>query len=236
MLDLFDDLEDFWTWLRSSSVAELLSSQANPVELDLDRILLAGESAGGLLGMSLALAHVDEVRAAIVAYPPADTGHPCFKEDKPYPMMGISVPDSAVKDHIASMKEGAIVSSAPPPERVDLVLCAIQHGHVPEMFDRGTENSPRRELLYPMEKLDQPEVRIPRGGIAIIQGLQDDMVPPEVPQSFVDKARRVLKGKPEGDRIFLSLQEGGHIFDSLVPLDTEWLQECIKVAVETWLE
>ena len=58
-LDLFDDLEDFWTWLRSSSVAELLSSQVHPVDLDFDRILLAGESAGGHLSICFALAHTD---------------------------------------------------------------------------------------------------------------------------------------------------------------------------------
>ena len=58
-LDLFDDLEDFWTWLPSSSVAELLSSQVHPVDLDFDRILLAGESAGGHLSICFALAHTD---------------------------------------------------------------------------------------------------------------------------------------------------------------------------------
>lgn len=235
-LDVFDDLEDFWTWLRSPSVSDLLSSQANPVEIDLTRILLAGESAGGLLSIVFALVHADEVRAATAAYPCADMTASHFRTPKSAPLMDMPVPESRIEDHLASMKEDAIVSSAFPPDRLDLLCGAIQHGSFTALYDRGTEKSPRRELRYPMERLDLADVKIPRGGIAIIHGLQDDVVPPEISKDFVAKARGVMKGKSGGDKICLSLQEGGHGFDGLIRLDQAWLQECIKEAVETWLE
>ncbi|PYH97113.1 alpha/beta-hydrolase, partial [Aspergillus ellipticus CBS 707.79] len=70
--DLFDDIEDLWTWLHSSTLKDLLSSLNTPTELDLERIITAGESAGGLISICLALAHPDEIRAGLASYPPLD--------------------------------------------------------------------------------------------------------------------------------------------------------------------
>lgn len=237
-LDIFDDLEDFWSWLHSSSAAELLSAQPHSVEMDLDRILLAGESAGGLLSIIFALAHPDDVRAATAAYPSVHMAASHFRTPKRTPLMDMPVPESRIGDHIASMKKRAIVSSAFPPDRLDLMVGAIQHGHLTALYDRGTESETkaRRELRYPMERLDQPDAKIPRGGIAVLHGVQDDVVPPVISQDFVDKARSVMKGKSGGDKIVLALREGeGHGFDGLIGLDQDWLKECIGGAVAAWL-
>ncbi|KAK9366126.1 Alpha/Beta hydrolase protein [Lipomyces kononenkoae] len=56
-LQIFDDIEDFWKWLHSPALTGLLSNQSslsNTLELDLGRIT-AGESAGGLLSIHIAL-------------------------------------------------------------------------------------------------------------------------------------------------------------------------------------
>lgn len=234
-LDVFDDLEDFWTWLRSSAVADLLAARSSPVQLDLRRVLTAGESAGGLLSVSFALSHADEIRAATAAYPNVDMAAPHFRTPKSTPLMGISVPESAMDDHIASMNDGDILSSAFPPSRLDLMLGVVQHGTFNALYDRGTEASPRREVRYPMERLQLANATIPRGGITIIHGRQDDVVPPYVSERFVEKAREVVKTKPGGDRIVLALREGGHGFDGMVRLE-DWLQESLQGAVEAWLE
>lgn len=238
-LDVFDDLEDFWSWLNSSSATELLSAHSHPVEMDLARILLAGESAGGLLSIIFAMAYADDVRAATAAYPSVDMAASHFRTPKTTPLMDMPVPESRVGDHMASMKKDAIVSSAFPPDRLDLMLGAIQHGNLTSLYDRGTEmeTKSRPELRYPMERLDRADAKIPHGGIAIIHGVRDDVVPPAISHDFVEKARRVMKGKPGGDKIVLALREGeGHGFDGLIGLDQDWLRECIGGAVETWLK
>lgn len=237
--EIFDDLEDFWSWLHSSSASQLLSAQSHPVEMDLERVLLAGESAGGLLSIIFALAHADDVRAATAAYPGVDFAASHFRTPKATPLMDMSAPESTIGEHMASMKAGTIVSSAFPPDRLDLMIGAVQHGNLTALYDRGTEaeTKSRRELRYPMEKLDQPDAKIPRGGIAILHGVADDVVPAAISQDFVDKTRSVMKGKPGGDKIVLTLREGeGHGFDAMIGLDQQWLQRCIGAAVEAWLE
>lgn len=77
-----------------SGVADLLPSQMNPVELDLDRVLTAGESAGGLLSVSSALAHLDEMRACAAAYPNVNMGAEHFWTRKLEPLMGTPVAES----------------------------------------------------------------------------------------------------------------------------------------------
>lgn len=235
-LDVFDDLEDFWAWIHSPEVGGLLSgqTQGKPVELDFDRVLTAGESAGGLLSVSFALSHADNIRAATAAYPNVDMTAPHFNTPKSEPLMDFSVSESVMDEHIASISEGDVLSSAFPPTRLDLMLGAVQHGTFNAVYDRGTENSPRREVRYPQERLEV-DPKIPRGGIVIVHGKQDDVVPAYVSERFVRSARELTRGRPGGDKIVLALGEGGHGFDGMARLDEEWLQESLKRAVEEWL-
>jgi fermentation-respiration switch protein FrsA (DUF1100 family) len=115
------------------------------------------------------------------------------------------------------------------------MVAAIYYGSLGQFYEYGAEDAPR-ELRYPLKRLDQPDVKIPRGGIAILHGLQDAIVPVEQSEKFVAKAREVMKGKPGGDKILLTLREGDHGFDVEVPLEEKWLSSHLKVAVEVWLE
>jgi acetyl esterase/lipase len=54
-LDIYEDIEDFWTWVQSGAVELLLNAHTTPTELDLTRVLTAGESARGLLSINFAL-------------------------------------------------------------------------------------------------------------------------------------------------------------------------------------
>ena len=231
--DVYTDVEDFWSWLHSSAAADLLLQ--HKTELDLTRILTAGESAGGLLSIALALSHPEQIRACTAAYLCVDLLSEHFTAAKETPLMGIFIPESAVTDHVAQILPGAIESSAFPPVRLDLMLGAIQNGQFINLYERGTGGADRA-LRYPFEKLDQPEVKIPAGGIAIIHGQQDDIVPPEGSERFVAKAREVTQGRPGGDKIVLTTREGGHGFDGMTELKERWLLDTLKPAVDAWLE
>ncbi|KAE8335721.1 hypothetical protein BDV24DRAFT_179091 [Aspergillus arachidicola] len=234
-LDIFEDVEYFWTWLHSSEVEELLSSCVNPTKLDLDRIITAGESAGGLLSVSLALAHPDEIRAATASYPCLDMASAHYSAPNPVPMTNPPIPELLIDETLAQVKPGAIRSSALLPDRLDLGLAAIHYGRFTQLYERGIGSSHHRDLRYPLERLDQPEAKIPRGGIAIIQGLQDHIVPAEGNQRFAEKGREVMKGKPGADKIILTLREGSHGLDIPTRLEEGWMQEHLEAAVEAWL-
>ncbi|RLL96980.1 hypothetical protein CFD26_106778 [Aspergillus turcosus] len=232
--EIFSDIEDFWAWVHSSAVTELLAKSSTPTELDLDRILTAGDSAGGLLSICLGLAHADEIRAITATYPCVDMASEYFRTaTNPEPLP--DVPASTVDDYLAKMDRSVIRSSALLPDQFDLMVAAVYYGGLGQFYEYGAEGSPR-ELRYPLEWLDRPEAKIPRGGIAIMHGLQDAIVPVEQSERFVVKAREVMKGKPGGDRIVLTLREGDHGFDVEVPLEEEWLSSTLKEAVEAWLE
>ncbi|GFF26437.1 probable carboxylesterase 6 [Aspergillus udagawae] len=232
--EIFSDIEDFWVWLHSSAVTELLATSSAPTQLDLDRILTAGDSAGGLLSICVGLAHADEVRATAASYPMVDMASEYFRtatSSEPLP----DVPASTVEDYLAQMDRSAIRSSAFLPDRFDLMVAAIYYGALGQFYEDGAEGSPR-ELRYPLEWLDRPDVKIPRGGIAILHGLQDAVVPVEQSEKFVEKAREVMKGRPGGDKVILTLREGDHGFDVEASLEEEWLSSHLKQAVEAWLE
>ncbi|RAL06088.1 uncharacterized protein BO80DRAFT_370477 [Aspergillus ibericus CBS 121593] len=234
-LEIFDDVEDFWVWLHSPAVAELLSSHPTPTKLDLSRIITAGESAGGALSLCLALAHPDEIRAGTASFP--NLIETTAQTEAPR-LSGLS-PDEAdrlVDEAIERANRGEIRSSGMVPDRLDLMLAAIETGRNIKLYERGTEKDPRRALRHPMVRLDESDLKLPRGGLSIRHGQDDPIVPPVISQTFVDKARAALKGKPGGDKIALALQPGSHGFEGNTRSDEAWLQENLRVALEAWLE
>ncbi|KAA8647162.1 hypothetical protein EYZ11_003865 [Aspergillus tanneri] len=221
--EIFQDIEDFWTWLHSSTAAEILS----PTTVDLTRVITAGESAGGLLSISLALAHPDEIRAATASYPMVDVAAPHFRTSKPA-LLQQPQPESLVADHEGRIQPGDICSSGGSEERINLMLAVLQYGDLNRFYERGTEGFPR-DARYPLERLDRSGVRMPPGGMAILHGRQDTVVPLDGVQRFVDKAREVL-----GDGIRLTVRDGIHGFDLETPLEEWWLSDHLKGVIEGW--
>ncbi|PYI19107.1 alpha/beta-hydrolase [Aspergillus violaceofuscus CBS 115571] len=129
------------------------------------------------------------------------------------------------------------------PDRLDLMNAAMRTGRIAEMFARGVDDDdddddpahdPERSLRYPMERLDEP-VKIPRGGIAILHGREDEVVSVEDSVRFVGKAKMVLRAEDAG-RVAVTVREGGHGFDSAVGLGDGWLWESLRGVVGGWLE
>jgi len=232
--EVYEDLEDFWSWLFNSPPALkdalLASSHAEDLELNLDRIIATGESAGGLLSIQSALSHPSRIRAALASYPwIADA--PEFQVPLPAPPFGVHTPRSVAEDLIAAVaKDKAPQSAIVTPERMAFAVSAIEHGLMGKLYTDGGSD----DVLFPMRRLANPNVRLPPGGIAIIQGRQDSVVPAPVVERFVERAREVF-GDGD-DKVKLTMRDGEHAFDALARYDEEWLRQAFKGAVQTWLE
>lgn len=217
-------------------MADLLSSQPTPTKLNLTHIITAGYSAGGTLSICLALMYPDSIRAATASYPALDIKALSQKRDKPAFDNAVFTPESIIDDAVDNIRPESVVSSDLALTRLALSTSIIEHGRLNEFYGRGEENSHRHSMSYPEKQLDSPGVKIPHGGIVIVHGDRDSAIPLAHSEAFVNKARKVLKGKQGGDKVFLSVQEGDHAFDILTRLEEDWLSDVLKVAVEIWLE
>ena len=132
------------------------------------------------------------------------------------------------------MVSGAPVSSRTSGEDIVFQLSALEHGHLAELYERGIEHVPR-EKLYPTVRLEHPDVRIPRGGIAVIHGVQDSVVSLRDVEKFVARAREVTKGLPGNEGVVLTVRDGDHGFDCNARFDEVWLQKAFEFAIENWL-
>ncbi|KAJ5668233.1 uncharacterized protein N7477_006803 [Penicillium maclennaniae] len=217
------------------SLAELLAAHTTPTEVDLDRILTAGESAGGLLSVYLALSHPNEIRAATAAYPAVDIGSDDYGRPRASPCFGNHVPESVIQAEESAAQMGTAESSITKESRIRYMLAALEHGMLNQIYERGTEGVPR-EVLYPMVKLEKPGLEIPVGGIAIIQGRQDSVVPAGGVEKFVERAREVTRGKAGNEGLVLTIRDGEHGFDEGSRYSEEWLRDTFKVAVDAWVK
>lgn len=71
MLDIMEDLDDFWDWSRSQLPA-VLGRAAPGYALDFSRLLVSGGSAGGYCAAQIALSRPDKISAVALLYPALD--------------------------------------------------------------------------------------------------------------------------------------------------------------------
>jgi acetyl esterase/lipase len=235
-LDILDDVDDFWTWLHSKDLRTLLQTQQEvQVELDLDRIITTGDSAGGLLSIYIVLSYPDEIRAGTAAYPATGWDNPPLLPTKRSAFVP-DVPASFIDEYVANIKSGQVSSSDLDLKRLQIgaAISANQQGF--KFYIRGSESSPDRQRLYQLARLEKSDARLPSGGLVILHGVDDDIVLAKASERFVEKARDALKGRQGGDKIVLALRPGPHGFDTDASLKEKWLEEALKTAVTTWLE
>ncbi|KGO69172.1 Alpha/beta hydrolase fold-3 [Penicillium italicum] len=233
--EIYTDIEDLWTWLHSAEFVDLLANQSTPTTVDLSRILVSGDSAGGLIGLYLALAHPTEIRSAAVAYPFVDPSSEAFSSPRAKPPFNNLVPESVVQESMKAVVLDTAKSSIITPDSLSFMLATIQHGAITSMYERGSKDVPR-EVLYPMRRLEQPNFEIPQGGIAVIHGRQDTVVPLGDVEKFIARANEVTKDLPGNEKITLTVQDGEHGFDATTSYKEPWLREAIKSVVDAWLE
>ncbi|KAL4940402.1 hypothetical protein BDV06DRAFT_20350 [Aspergillus oleicola] len=241
-LEINEDVADFWTWLRSPKLEDTLLAHERETELDLARLLVTGESAGGLLSINsaLGLAYPDSagVHAAIALYPSVDMKSPDFTLPRSIPPFGQDFDESVIDEILSTAPEGPISSTGG--DYLPLMLAAIEYGHLGEWYARGSNETKHSEFLYPLDQLNKyPEaVSIPVGGITIIQGQNDTVVPPGHSVPFVEKMRKVVEEQGgDSEKIQFITKEGEHGFDGdLRYAQEEWLRDALKPVVKAWLK
>ncbi|KAL4995945.1 Alpha/Beta hydrolase protein [Aspergillus recurvatus] len=236
-LDIHDDVKDFWAWLQSPVVEDILLAHSTPTELDLAHLLVTGESAGGLLSINSALQLANaqsfgiSARAAIGMYPTVDMKSPDFTEPRTIPPFGQHFDESIIDEILDTAPDEPISSTSG--DLLPLMLAAIEYGYLGEWYARDSNDS---DALYPLQQL-KGGVRIPDGGVTIIQGLNDTVVPPHHSEPFITQLRKVTEGQLGSKNIQFVTHEGEHGFDGdLRYNEEEWLQEALRPVVEAWLE
>ncbi|KAF2807641.1 alpha/beta-hydrolase [Mytilinidion resinicola] len=217
--DVLADLADFWAWLHGALPA-LLSSKAEGVTADLDRLLVAGESAGGWLALqSVYSLPAGTIKAMHLPYPMSQPLPGGNKKE----MMGMSLPDAAaVEAWLAAIKPGVVVSSAAPPARLLEGLALMQQP------GRRTQFLGEGKRFNPYEGLDDA-TWFPRTWV--IHGADDEVVSVDYSVQLVEKLDRLFPGKAR-----LTVKPGNHGFDGEVdPEKEEWLKEGLEWVREAWL-
>lgn len=220
--DILSDLSDFWTWIRND-LAPHLSRTTPGIEPDLDRILVAGASAGAYLAVQSALSQpVGTFRAIIGAYPMLDIGSDFFTKNFRKVISDVEpLPTSIVDDHIAAMAPNAIITAADPPERFPLAIAIVQQGRYTDFFGKDP-------LFFPVETILQAE-KMPF--TFMYHATDDTAVPVEGTLKFVERVRE----KFGSEAVHLHTQPGGHGFDTELELGIPWLREGLEKVTRAWL-
>ena len=225
-LDILQDVADLFSWLKSPS--NLASYLPQGVKADVDHVLVTGESAGGWLALQSALlpASKQMISAVISHYPMIDMRDPHYTGDHEKQLFTPVVPQldrSILQDYIANMKEGLVVTSAVPPDRVPLVISFLQQGAYKDFF--GNEN-----VLYPLEVLEDVTSLPPTW---ILHGTADTVIPVDGTYEY---ERRVREKLPNAKFHVHYDKNSDHGFDNdtNINLDTEWIKEGLTFIHPYW--
>ncbi|KAK1641504.1 Alpha/Beta hydrolase protein [Colletotrichum phormii] len=210
---------------RHSAVIE---ETCGHVDVDTDRILTAGDSAGGYLSIMKGLSHAKDIRAVTAAYPCVDLANAHFMERPKVPVFGLTLPQSIVDDHFEKIRRceaPALISTDQTLERGLLMFANLQHGGFPKMFPL------EKKQLFPFERLRAGQ-KFPRGGVFVWQGADDSVVPAKGNVALKELVREV---DPELE-FNLTVQPGEHGFDAMTKIDEDWMAGGLKNLVKAWLQ
>lgn len=254
--DILDDLEDLYKWV-GSDLQNALSSQPSleALRVDLDRVLVAGGSAGGYLSIQTALGHFNQnsssaaapkIRAVVAAYPMLDFRSAHWTKDyyKLIPAFGQDeVPNAFIDEFFASVAnvpkravvtEGDILSP-----RIKLAIGLVQRGRFLEALGEDRDATPGKRRVHPEDRVADGSVLPP---VLLMHGKDDSAVPVTGTEKFYELLRKykavegLAKGRDENDVLKLVVKPGEHGFDGELDVDsTEWLQESVAFVKRHWL-
>lgn len=222
--DILTDLSDFWKWFNAGSVSTYLSS-AHPdltIDLDTERLMVAGDSAGGYMALMSALTQPEgKIKAVLAQYPMTNY----LRAEIAETFFGNPTPkEEIIQQHLDTIVPGAVVSSAVPPARGGLSYALGAYKKYLDFFGHDPK-------LWPINKLEDATAMPPTW---IIHGDSDSAVDVKDSQEFVKKwTDREVRGE-----VKLSVLPGKeHGFDIDVKEDEEeWLKEGLGWVEGRWLK
>ncbi|KAH8665368.1 Alpha/Beta hydrolase protein [Ilyonectria robusta] len=223
--DALDDVEDAWQWIHHS-LAEIMLDETG-IHVDVNRIMTAGDSAGGYLSLHVGLNHPGDIRAVTAAYPAVDVGSPHFTGQYEKRVFGMPpMPRSTLVEHMKSIEDSGrtIVTADDVGERGTLMWSVVQHGLFGQFYP------PQQTGLFPLLRLDSGD-RFPRGGVLVWHGKDDTVVPVEGSLKLKQKIESV---DPELN-FKLVIRDGEHGFDHAVNLQEDWALQAMQDCVNSWL-
>ncbi|KAK8098695.1 Alpha/Beta hydrolase protein [Apiospora kogelbergensis] len=188
IIDVVEDLEDFWQWTRSGMLEASLNRLVPGHSFDLAKVLLAGSSAGGYGASQLALSHPDDISALAMAYPFVDPQDPIILEgpgpDEPtilrFPQDQILSREVAAAWIEETRKAGVTTKAGA--ERTPFCVAAAQHGI---FYSLVIDNAKlMRPEFLPLERL-KAGARLPKK-VWILHGDQDSVVHIRTSRAFAD--------------------------------------------------
>ncbi len=198
-----------------------LASQNVGVDLDFERILASGDSAGGYMAlMSGLLQPKGSIKAILAQYPMIDR----LRREPSGLYAGLpSPPASFLDEHLKAVKPGVIVSSCAPPGRMQLSYALSAYGRYLEF--NGSD-----EMMWPLYLVEEKKWLPPTWNH---HGTADADVSVEDSEAFLVKCEVI-----GGLEVKLKVIEGEiHGFDVDAKEDEmPWLKEGLSWVEGNWLQ
>ncbi|KAF1364305.1 alpha/beta-hydrolase [Lizonia empirigonia] len=224
--DLLEDIRDLWTWV-DRHLADYILGVAPGIEVDLNRLLVSGDSSGGWCALhSVFELPEGRVKALLLQYPMVKK----WCKSKEWLLeRGLPAPSEVVIDeHLAQVAEGTIMSGARPPAREDLANAFSANQHRWDLafgVDKG---------LHPIERVAE---RVSFPPSLIFHGDSDTSVNLQDCEDFVQRIGEVMgPAVKEGVRLVVKEGEEHGFEEALVEQDEPWLSEQLQWLEKTWLQ
>jgi acetyl esterase/lipase len=226
MADGIEDVQSFWRWIEDGSAQRALNSSLPDVTIDSGNLMVAGESAGGHIAIETALLRLTSlaIKVLFLQYPTLNmTDVLSLSASEAMQKSGLwseHVPYSEVEDYLAGVQKGTLRTRATYGSRMRLAMGLLQAG---KFWDEGRD----AERLCPMRALDTAGKLPP---ILLYHSKGDDLLPWQHTEEWAAKLRRLQPEVP----LFLTYQQGDHVFDKDDTIETPWLKEPLEFVHKYW--
>ncbi len=122
-IDILDDVRDFWLWAHAELPARL-AKQYPRLSLDMTRIAVTGESAGGFLTLVTGASFAREarhVRVLMAQYCGVGADNPVHYAHSRSGPMPEAVAQEIIEKYMAGLEPGAVRIASPFPEMMDVM-------------------------------------------------------------------------------------------------------------------
>ncbi|KAF5968261.1 beta-lactamase [Fusarium coicis] len=230
--DIIHDMDNFWNWVHcegpSRHLAEIGQHQ---LQLNLDKTLAVGESAGGYLALQSVLSGFVRPKAIIALYPMVDMKAAHFTESYAKSIVGVpNYPNEDVNRFLSATVVKSAITEADPPVRLDSAMAVVHNGRYLELLGEDPDlfilERIKRMALSPSnyEKSLFPP-------LFLLHGEGDTAVPVVGTRKLVD----CLQDFDPSTQIHLAVRPGDHGFDFKATIDEPWLREGLDFIVGPWL-